>query len=495
MGPQQGLAVLKLPMWEHQSLFRVSAQLFAEGVFNLLDRSLRPEVFLLGFASAKESDEPGGVVVEPSSTRYQPSDFARVKARAAVLEANAGPQGSVYHLHPNDHDRSEKQHWYELVCQATETTLAELTTSRQENRRSFCSVPVSLQGYLVTVVLQVAADCYEGYFALPKPGNGRPSNLPHAAIIEFLHDCARALREADTADNDQPVLDRDHNELLRSAGRRLMLRVAPAGTHGLYDACNGVAALRHEGDEGIGTMLVSRRLHPGIVPVLTLETPVPMRDHRSIRKLLELSEGHTALISDASHVFGLGQLVPESDTQFEPLSTVHFTNHYSWEMSHAGHVLMRVVSNTPRLPQGRVAADNFTRVAARIFPSLNDDSIDYLWDLARKASTQPNGTILVISTGAAHEARRLTRQCFRVVPRIMTPSVLRLVTNIDGAVLIEPNGVCHAIGAILDGLATEKGDSSRGSRYNSALRYVNSSQYPVLAVVVSEDGWIDLLPS
>ena len=482
-------------MWEHQSLFRVSAQLFAEGVFNLLDRSLRPEVFLLGFASAKESDEPGGVVVEPSSTRYQPGDFARVKARAAVLEANAGPQGSVYHLHPNDHDRSEKQHWYELVCQATETTLAELTTSRQENRRSFCSVPVSLQGYLVTVVLQVAADCYEGYFALPKPGNGRPSNLPHAAIIEFLHDCARALREADTADNDQPVLDRDHNELLRSAGRRLMLRVAPAGTHGLYDACNGVAALRHEGDEGIGTMLVSRRLHPGIVPVLTLETPVPMRDHRSIRKLLELSEGQTALISDASHVFGLGQLVPESDTQFEPLSTVHFTNHYSWEMSHAGHVLMRVVSNTPRLPQGRVAADNFTRVAARIFPSLNDDSIDYLWDLASKASTQPNGTILVISTGAAHEARRLTRQCFRVVPRIMTPSVLRLVTNIDGAVLIEPNGVCHAIGAILDGLATEKGDSSRGSRYNSALRYVNSSQYPVLAVVVSEDGWIDLLPS
>ncbi|GAB2717486.1 hypothetical protein GCM10011495_07840 [Hymenobacter frigidus] len=461
----------------------------------MLDRSLRPEVFLLGFASAKESDEPGGVVVEPSSTRYQPGDFARVKARAAVLEANAGPQGSVYHLHPNDHDRSEKQHWYELVCQATETTLAELTTSRQENRRSFCSVPVSLQGYLVTVVLQVAADCYEGYFALPKPGNGRPSNLPHAAIIEFLHDCARALREADTADNDQPVLDRDHNELLRSAGRRLMLRVAPAGTHGLYDACNGVAALRHEGDEGIGTMLVSRRLHPGIVPVLTLETPVPMRDHRSIRKLLELSEGHTALISDASHVFGLGQLVPESDTQFEPLSTVHFTNHYSWEMSHAGHVLMRVVSNTPRLPQGRVAADNFTRVAARIFPSLNDDSIDYLWDLARKASTQPNGTILVISTGAAHEARRLTRQCFRVVPRIMTPSVLRLVTNIDGAVLIEPNGVCHAIGAILDGLATEKGDSSRGSRFNSALRYVNSSQYPVLAVVVSEDGWIDLLPS
>ena len=100
----------------------------------------------------------------------------------------------------------------------------------------------------------------------------------------------------------------------------------------------------------------------------------------------------------------------------------------------------------------------------------------------------------MISEGAAQEAARLTRQCFRVAPRLMTPSVLRLVTNIDGAVLIDPAGTCHAIGAILDGLATEKGDSSRGSRYNSALRYVESSRYAVLAVVVSEDGWIDLLP-
>ena len=482
-------------MWKHQSLFRVSAQLFAEGVFNLLDRSLRPEVFLLGFASAKEADEPESVVLEPLSVRYSTADFEQVKAYATGLEVDAGPQGSVYHLHPNDHDRSEKQHWYELLCQATETTLNALTSSRHENRRSFCSVPVSLNGYLVTVVLQLVADCYDGYYALPKLRGGHTSNLPQATVLEFLHDCARALREADTADNDRPVLDRDYNEVLRSAGRRLMLRVAPAGTHGLYDACNGVAALRHEGDEGIGTVLVSRRQHPAVVPVLTLETPVPMRDHRSIRKLLELSEGHTALISDASHVFGLGQLVPESDSQFEPLVTVHFTNHYSWEMSHADHVLMRVVSNTPRLPQGRVAADNFARIVRIVFSALDKDSIGYLWDLAQQATSQPTGTILVITTGAANEAKRLARQCFRVVPRIMTPSVLRLVTNIDGAVLIEPNAMCHAIGAILDGLATEKGDSSRGSRYNSALRYVHSSKYPVLAVVVSEDGWIDLLPS
>lgn len=483
-------------MWEHQSLFRVSAQLFAEGIFNLLDRNLRPEVFLLGLASGREEDDPQSVVVEPSSLRYTPADFGNIKSLAASFEQNIGPREHVYHLHPQDHDRMEKQHWYELVCRATDQTMQQLVKERQENRRSFCSTPLSLNGYLVVVVVQLAADAYNAYYTLPgKQGQTWPASLPHAAVLEFLHECTRALREADTADNEQPVLDRDHNEVLRGAGRRLMLRISPGNMHGLYDACLGVAALRHEGDEGRGTMLLGRRQHAAIVPVLTLETPVPLRDHRSIRKLLELTEGRTGLVSDASHVFGLGYAVEEGDARYEPLATVHFTNHYGWELRHAGHTLMRVVSNTPRLPQGKVQADNFARVARQVFPDVSNEGVDYLWELALEASNQSHGTMLCITAGAKPEAERLRRQCFRVVPRPMTAPVLRQASSIDGAVLIEPTGVCFAIGVILDGQATEKGDSSRGARYNSAVRYVSSSPYPCLAVVVSEDGWIDLLPS
>jgi hypothetical protein len=478
-------------MWEHQSLFRVSAQLFAEGVFNLLDRNLKPEVFLLGLASAKEPDEPQAVVIEPASHRYATTAFAEVKMRAATLDSAEGPREVVYHLHPTDQDRFEKQRWYELLRQATELTLAEIPCESAP-RLSFCSLPVSFNGYLVLVVLQLSAEAYNGYYALPDKIVARANSLLAAAVQEFLQDCARALRESD-ADDVHPVLDRDYNEMLRAAGRRFMLR-AGAGTYGLYDACNGVAALRHEGDDGIGLMLIARRHHPAVIPVMTLETPIALRDHRSIRKLLELSEDHTALITDATHVFGLGNMVEESHPNYEPLFTVHFTKHYSWELSHADHVMMKVVSNAPRLPQGRVDADNFAHAVREQWPDLQDDGIAYLWRLTQEASTQSNGTILVVSAGASQEAQRLTRQCFRVVPRLMTPAIMRLVTNIDGAVLVDQHGICHAIGVILDGLATAKGDSSRGSRYNSALRYVESSQYPVIAVVVSEDGLIDLLP-
>ncbi|MFD2784368.1 diadenylate cyclase [Hymenobacter rubripertinctus] len=478
-------------MWENQSLFRVSVQLFADGVFNLLDRSLKPEVFLLGVASARETDEPEAVVVEPQSHRYGPPDFAAVKDHAAALEPD-GPREVVYHLHPLDHDRYEKQRWYELLRRATEHTLNDLVATRHEDRVSFCSLPVTAGGYQVIIVLQLSAEAYQCYYALAGPSVlNRPASLLAATVQEFLQDSARALRESDHDDDDRPVLDRDYNEVLRAAGRRFMLR---AGTHGLYDACNGVAALRHEGDEGVGTMLVCRRNHPAVVPVLTLESPIPLRDYRRIRKLLELSEDRNSLITDATDVFGLGYLVEPTDSQYEPLFTVHFTKHYSWELSHDSELMMKVVSNTPRLPQGTIDEDNFTRAVHRVFPAVDGAGVAYLWELTLKATKQTHGTILLISEGAAQEAARLTRQCFRVAPRLMTPSVLRLVTNIDGAVLIDPAGTCFAIGVILDGLATEKGDSSRGSRYNSALRYVESNRYPVLAIVVSEDGWIDLLP-
>src|SRR5688572_4733259 len=143
-----------MPMWDHQSLFRVTAQLFADGIFNLLDRNLKPEVFLLGLASAREADEPQAVVIEPTTHRYSPSDFAHVKAQAAALEPD-GPRDMVYHLYSTDQDRYEKLRWYDLMRRSTLHLLTELTEQRQEDRISFCSLPVSLHGYLVVVVLQL----------------------------------------------------------------------------------------------------------------------------------------------------------------------------------------------------------------------------------------------------------------------------------------------------------------------------------------------------
>lgn len=80
---------------------------------------------------------------------------------------------------------------------------------------------------------------------------------------------------------------------------------------------------------------------------------------------------------------------------------------------------------------------------------------------------------------------------------VPTEALQRGFADIDGATLFSPDGTCHAAGVILDGKAGMHGDSARGARFNSAWRYVDSSAdrgIPTLAIVVSEDGMVDLIP-
>ena len=60
------------------------------------------------------------------------------------------------------------------------------------------------------------------------------------------------------------------------------------------------------------------------------------------------------------------------------------------------------------------------------------------------------------------------------------------------------DGVGQGIGVILEGSATDQGDPSRGARYNSAIRYVetiskNPNYANCFAVVISEDGDVDMI--
>ncbi len=61
------------------------------------------------------------------------------------------------------------------------------------------------------------------------------------------------------------------------------------------------------------------------------------------------------------------------------------------------------------------------------------------------------------------------------------------------AVLVDLHGNCHAIGVILDGLASDKSTSARGSRYNSGVRYAYQQADRVVLVKFA-DGMVNVLP-
>jgi DNA integrity scanning protein DisA with diadenylate cyclase activity len=219
-----------------------------------------------------------------------------------------------------------------------------------------------------------------------------------------------------------------------------------------------------------------------------------MRDYRAVRKLLEMSSEEMCLLSDSGYVYGLGQLRGLYDQRAEDLFLINFTKHYTWELVHAGHTLMRVVYGQPELPRTPINKEKFERDIHRIFHQVGSKQVARLWDLITEAIKQKHGTMVVVSTGAQTEAERLKTQSTTIEPIRLTSRTMQMATAIDGAVLIDPDSICYAVGVILDGLASRKGTPSRGARYNSAIRYVESSKYPCVAIVVSEDGTIDLVP-
>ena len=102
--------------------------------------------------------------------------------------------------------------------------------------------------------------------------------------------------------------------------------------------------------------------------------------------------------------------------------------------------------------------------------------------------------MIVVAADAEFEANRLAQQGTAIEPVTMTPELLIRASGIDGTILMDPECVCYAIGVILDGVATPECTPSRGSRFNSGIRYVSMSEAMRLAVVVSDDHTVDVFP-
>jgi hypothetical protein len=107
---------------------------------------------------------------------------------------------------------------------------------------------------------------------------------------------------------------------------------------------------------------------------------------------------------------------------------------------------------------------------------------------------QPHGSMIVVATNAVIEAARLSRQGMSIEPMLLTPELLSQTSKIDGSILVDPSGLCHAVGVILDGIANEQCTPSRGSRYNSAVRYISTATSGRMAIVRSTDRTTEIIP-
>ena len=477
-------------MWEGQRAFRNLAQADARELFRQLDAKLDPRIALIGVRIDDEWELPD-VCVEPAASEYLVEHLAGLGQ--AEHEASAAPEGFGLNLgfavrHPAHAPQA-------TLRRTIATRLARLEESH--DLVSFCALPQQVGAYLVCTVLQLDRQSYASHGTPTAAGFARADglfdSLLDAALDEFLAECSFTLTRAER--ERFGATSREMPELLRAAGKRLM-HGPGALMHGmtdLYDICNMISTMRYEGAESLGGMLVVPPDREGVQVELALGQPVSLRDYRTVRKLLEITGDGALLLCSDGDVYGLGAPVDEGRERPFGFFHIAFTGHYTWRLSRAERVLMEVSYGEPRLPKERIDYLEFRRHVERTFAEIGTADIGRLWGLVSAAAQQRHGTMVVVSSGAESEAVRLGRQGISIEPMALTPRLMQLVTAIDGAVLIDPHNVCHAIGTILDGRATEGGDPSRGARFNSAVRYVHSSDRPCLAIVVSEDGMIDLV--
>jgi DNA integrity scanning protein DisA with diadenylate cyclase activity len=265
----------------------------------------------------------------------------------------------------------------------------------------------------------------------------------------------------------------------------------------LFGGCNAIAALPYESKGGTGKMIIAERRHPNIEIKIHFKNSIRLSDHQMARKLLEMAQGEMCLLTDTRQIYGLGANTGSYDEMREDLFTVEFVKQHSWRLLHAKHELMTVTLGRPKLPVPLISEEVFSRHFHRHFSRRdNTPFMDLHYKMIEATAGLQHGALLVISDRAEQEAKRLGGQAVLVKPFEITVDNIPRLAAIDGAVLIDSAGMCHAVGVILDGQAVKTGDRSRGSRFNSAHRYIVSARkkrHSCIAVVVSEDGPTSLL--
>ena len=214
--------------------------------------------------------------------------------------------------------------------------------------------------------------------------------------------------------------------------------------------------------------------------------------------MLQLASSGNPLIANHEKILGLGHIAAGIDPwENQNVFQIDFLDHYYWRLSCGDKVMLVSKYGVPSLPQNN---DSHLDTYQRLFPQSCNKDTQRFAKLLETAASQRHGSMLVVAEDAESEADRLKGQGTRIKPVELTPDLYRQVSSIDGAVIIEPGGTCHAIGVILAGQSgLSHGQSagmytpSRGARYNSAVQYVNSSDKSRLAVVISEDQTVDII--
>ena len=264
---------------------------------------------------------------------------------------------------------------------------------------------------------------------------------------------------------------------------------------------NALSALKYENATNYGSILsiseeVERKyseLECNYDIIMRFHEPVEFQsmNFKKIRKLLEMTnEELSLLLNDKFEFIGLGKMIGNPNCTYHK---VVFSNFMEWAYSINGKQYMYFRNFVPCLPNNDFSfGEENKKLLKKTFDNMCD--MENLLNIIEIAKKQKHGTMLVIAENAESESKRMAGSAIVIEPQVISGEMTELVSSIDGAILCAPNGMCYAIGVILDGVISKEADASRWARYNSALRYIElqkQNKKKTFVMVVSEDKYLN----
>ena len=472
-------------------------QSYAEELFREISPKLKPQVFLLGIL--RESREVDYVCypicIQPEDCGIDVTLFDKVDSLAHSIWEKDNRRSRFFgmpYIHENYHEQIKRDSIRSAIQKLVDENF------KEKNIMSFVSNSVFLEGYEIFVVLQFEKEMYNSLYGIKPTSNSWRHSLLDSLIRAFLAESLDTMYRPRAHTAPQSIT-MDRREIMRVAASLFVSDVVftvceSYNSREFLSTCNYVSSLTYEGDSSVGKMIICQESHPNLELSLKLNTPVRLSEYRKIRKLLEIAARDLALYSNGLEILGLGKIKGEYDENKQNLIRINFIGYYKWELVHGKETMLIVEHTNPRLPNSKVNKEIFSDLLKRIFTNVTNTDIDNLYIIVSTATTQKHGALLVISNEAEQESFRLANQSTTIEPMTLDESLIRNITSIDGAVMLDSHGICYSFGAILDGVATKKGTAARGARYNSAVRYVENNKKKCIAVIISEDGTVDLYP-
>lgn len=309
-------------------------------------------------------------------------------------------------------------------------------------------------------------------------------------LEDLLKDVTKNLSDKSIAVSYGKDLDDLVNQSVRDFTLRMGLPDPPVMTL--------ISSMFYEKEQCTGKMIFADGWEPQQEKSIVFEKGIPFdaQSCRSIRKVLQMTGEERYAVYDfwEAEIKGLQEGTDGLESGF----TLEFIGHMHWKLSSQDKEILQYKDGVYHILDDLDSMEeNYRHLEEFCQDTQKREQVLSIIEEARK---QRKGTMIVISSNASEETKRLcdNNRGIRIEPPKPEENKKWILpfSSIDGAVFLDEDLRCLAIGVLLDG-PSAMGKTERGARYNSALSYIkwrrDKKGEKVLAIVISEDGMVNVI--